>query len=58
MSGLVRSIFLVLPFFLIPKVPIVATLILFFDNNWKKKSATELLPFVPVTATIFLGLFL
>ena len=44
--------------YLIPRVPIEAAEILFNLNSWKKKSATEVLPFVPVTAIILLGLFL
>ena len=41
-----------------PKVPIEAARILFNLNNWKKKSATEVFPLVPVTATIWKGFYL
>ena len=36
-------------------VPIEATLFEFKFNIWKKKSAIDDFPFVPVTATNFLG---
>ena len=55
MSGVVRSDLSVFFLYFTPKVPIDAVGILLRFKIWKYKSATEVLPLVPVTAIKFFG---
>ena len=55
MSGEVRLVLIVLSLYFIPKVPIVATGDLLILKIWWKISATEVFPFVPVTAIMLFG---
>ena len=54
-SGDVRLFLIILSLYFMPKVPIVAAGNLFILKIWWKISATEVFPFVPVTAIIFFG---